>query len=40
LAQGVRAAHILDGRVPHALLQEVFTDAGIGTMIVASEFMF
>ncbi len=38
LAQGVRAAHILDGRVPHALLQEVFTDAGIGTMIVASEF--
>lgn len=39
LAQGVRAAHILDGRVPHALLQEVFTDAGIGTMIVASEFM-
>ncbi|HEY9864002.1 acetylglutamate kinase [Planktothrix paucivesiculata] len=39
LAQGVRAAHILDGRVPHALLQEVFTDSGIGTMIVASEFM-
>ena len=38
LAQGVRAAHILDGRVPNALLQEVFTDAGIGTMIVASEF--
>lgn len=36
LAQGVRAAHILDGRVPHSLLQEVFTDAGVGTMIVAS----
>ena len=33
LAQGVRSAHILDGRVPHALLQEIFTDAGIGTMI-------
>ncbi|MGE5657387.1 MAG: acetylglutamate kinase [Actinomycetota bacterium] len=38
LAQGVRAAHIIDGRVPHALLQEIFTDAGIGSMIVASEF--
>mgnify|MGYP002017669968 FL=1 len=34
LAQGVRAAHILDGRVPHALLLEVFTNAGIGTMVV------
>jgi acetylglutamate kinase len=39
LAQGVRAAHILDGRIPHALLLEIFTDAGIGSMIVASEFM-
>ena len=36
LAQGVRAAHILDGRVPHALLLEVFTNAGIGTMVVGS----
>jgi acetylglutamate kinase len=35
LAQGVRAAHILDGRMPHSLLLEIFTDAGIGTMIVA-----
>ncbi|MGB1416444.1 MAG: acetylglutamate kinase [Synechococcus sp.] len=34
LAQGVAAAHIVDGRVPHALLLEVFTDAGIGTMVV------
>ncbi|APD49084.1 MULTISPECIES: acetylglutamate kinase [Synechococcaceae] len=34
LAQGVGAAHIVDGRVPHALLLEVFTDAGIGTMVV------
>ena len=34
LAQGVSAAHIIDGRVPHALLLEVFTDAGIGTMLV------
>jgi acetylglutamate kinase len=30
---GVRRAHILDGRVPHVLLLEVFTDAGIGTMM-------
>ena len=36
LAQGVKAAHILDGRVSHALLLEVFTDAGIGTMVVGS----
>ena len=38
LAQGVGAAHILDGRVPHALLLEIFTDRGIGSMLVASEF--
>jgi len=30
---GVTAAHILDGRVPHSLLLELFTDAGIGTKI-------
>ncbi len=34
LAQGVNAAHIIDGRTPHALLPEVFTDAGIGTMVM------
>ncbi len=39
LAQGVRAAHIIDGRIPHALLLEIFTDTGIGSMLVASEFM-
>jgi acetylglutamate kinase len=33
---GVSAAHILDGRVPHSLLLELFTDAGIGTMIGTS----
>jgi acetylglutamate kinase len=32
---GVRRAHILDGRVPHALLLEFFTDEGIGTMVEA-----
>ncbi|MGB7085642.1 MAG: acetylglutamate kinase [Phormidesmis sp.] len=36
LAQGVRAAHILDGRMPHSLLLEIFSDMGIGTMLVAS----
>ncbi|MBZ8181967.1 acetylglutamate kinase [Oscillatoria salina] len=39
LAQGVKAAHIIDGRIPHALLLEIFTDEGIGSMIVASEYM-
>ena len=31
---GVRNAHILDGRIAHVLLLEIFTDAGIGTMII------
>ena len=31
---GVRRAHVLDGRLPHALLLEIFTDQGIGTMVV------
>ena len=31
---GVARAHVLDGRVPHALLLEVFTDDGIGTMVL------
>jgi acetylglutamate kinase len=30
---GVSFAHIVDGRVPHSLLLELFTDAGIGTKI-------
>ena len=33
---GVRRAHILDGRIPHVLLLELFTDEGIGTMVQAS----
>jgi acetylglutamate kinase len=33
---GVPQAHVLDGRVPHSLLLEVFTDEGIGTMVVPS----
>jgi acetylglutamate kinase len=31
--EGVKRAHIIDGRLPHALLIELFTDEGIGTMI-------
>jgi acetylglutamate kinase len=30
---GVKAAHLLDGRVPHVLLLELFTDRGVGTMV-------
>ena len=30
---GVRSAHILDGRIAHVLLLELFTDEGVGTMI-------
>ncbi|GAA3451604.1 acetylglutamate kinase [Dactylosporangium matsuzakiense] len=32
---GVPAAHVVDGRVPHSLLLEVFTSEGFGTMVVA-----
>jgi acetylglutamate kinase len=32
--EGVPQAHVLDGRLPHAVLLEIFTDSGIGTMIV------
>jgi acetylglutamate kinase len=31
---GVGRAHILDGRVPHAILLELFTDSGVGTMVL------
>jgi acetylglutamate kinase len=33
---GVNSAHIIDGRIPHSLLLELFTDAGIGTKIQAA----
>ena len=33
VSAGVHSAHIIDGRVDHALLLEVFTDAGVGTLI-------
>jgi acetylglutamate kinase len=34
---GVGSAHLLDGRVPHVLLLELFSDAGVGTMVVDGE---
>jgi acetylglutamate kinase len=37
VTNGVGSAHLLDGRVPHVLLLELFSDAGIGTMITRSE---
>ena len=37
LRKGVRKVHILDGRIPHSVLLEIFTDAGVGTEITPSE---
>ena len=34
--EGVSRVHILDGRIPHCLLLEIFTDKGIGTAIIKS----
>ena len=34
---GVPQAHVLDGRLPHAILLEIFTDSGIGTMVVPDQ---
>ena len=34
---GVNRVHILDGRIPHCLLLEIFTDHGIGTAIVGDD---
>ncbi|WP_375493414.1 acetylglutamate kinase [uncultured Jatrophihabitans sp.] len=34
---GVPRAHVLDGRVPHALLLEIFTSEGVGTMVVPAK---
>ena len=33
--RGVRSAHIIDGRTPHAILLEIFTDGGVGTLVRA-----
>ncbi len=37
LRHGVGSAHLLDGRIPHVVLLELFTDEGIGTMIVEED---
>jgi len=34
VAGGVGRTHIIDGRVPHSTLLEIFTDKGIGTMVI------
>ena len=34
IEKGVKKAHIIDAKIPHALLLEIFTDEGIGTEIV------
>jgi acetylglutamate kinase len=39
LRGGTPQAHILDGRVQHAVLIEIFTDEGIGTMVRGSDGM-
>ena len=37
IKQGVNRVHILDGRIAHCLLLEIFTDKGIGTAIIADK---
>ena len=34
LEEGVQRVHLIDGRLPHSLLLEIFTDKGIGTEII------
>ena len=34
---GVASAHIIDGTLPHAVMLEIFTDSGIGTLISSSQ---
>jgi acetylglutamate kinase len=36
LNAGVRKAHIIDGRIPHSLLLEIYTDKGVGTQIIGN----
>lgn len=37
LEAGVRKVHLIDGRLPHSLLLEIYTDAGVGTEIVQND---
>ncbi len=34
LHKGVKSVHVLDGRIPHSILLEIFTEEGIGTMLI------
>ena len=40
VASGVRSSHIIDGRVPHAVLLEMLTHEGVGTLIKGSNYKF
>jgi acetylglutamate kinase len=33
LAGGVERVHVIDGRIPHGVIAELFTDRGIGTLV-------
>jgi acetylglutamate kinase len=35
LEAGVGAAHVVDGRMPHSVLVEIFTQSGVGTKVTA-----
>jgi acetylglutamate kinase len=35
IEKGVKKVHLIDGRIPHSLLLEIFTNSGVGTEIVA-----
>ena len=35
---GVKAAHVIDGRVPHSVILELMTEGGIGTMISSESY--
>ena len=37
IKNGVSRVHILDGRIPHCLLLEIFTNKGVGTAILSKE---
>ena len=40
LERGVGRTHIIDGRIPHCILLEIFTNKGIGTMIMKEKVLY
>jgi acetylglutamate kinase len=38
--RGVGRTHIIDGRIPHCILLEIFTNKGIGTMIMKEKILY